>query len=832
MSAANRMPFAGKWTLKASSGLWITLKDAATGELALEAAQSPGYNQQLNTYGNPAANLWLQGGNWNYVAYSGSGYFATEPWSGAPAEFLFEGVSGNTFRIVQRTGGEAFYLSANGSKLERIPKTGSPPGSTIFTQSVITPGLEQLESGAMGRNLRGVRFSGDDLTDFVFSGSDLSYAILRDSILKSATFQACTVEGTDFSGADLDDVVLTGIHGEKPRFDRATLRETSDLSGARIPGASFENAVSMGSIPGTGPTMNMMQAEGANFNGANLTAAVCNSGRFEDSQWNNVRLINAQAGNTRFDRASMNRIDCTGAALQTSYFDDAQLVGAEFQDADITGSSFKGANLTNARLSEVAWLTGIQLQRAQMVGTILTDLDLRSVGLDEQTVMMGAQMKGVDLTSQVLDGINFVRANLAEAKLDHTSMEDVVLVAAIMDRASATGNVSFVGADLSNSSMEGMKLNGAQMGAKSSVGVLPSGVVEGLNERRVPAEIHALLEGKGLRAGAAAKITVHEAGCEWILEDECGEFHLRALEGGVRMDQVGSIPAAILTNAYMPNADLTGANLYAVDMAGAHWYGSSARATDADMDLINFSHANLATMNFTQAQMRGANLSFAIVAGTNFTSAILTPTPQLRATSFSFASMQGADFTAAQLGGANLTNAAVSLKAGAPKEFVGIPLFPLETTFVDSLNRKKITAALRDSFAENGYPLADEASVTVDSPGVQWTISNRIAGSATLQAGYSVFQLWKRIDNVIEEIAVFGGSPVLLVRVGPNNEQEQAAIAFDPTEGLSNAMDDHTTTPSGMKLAMKDKGVAYEVLMTGGLPPHLPKCIPSPDRWC
>lgn len=71
-----------------------------------------------------------------------------------------------------------------------------------------------------------------------------------------------------------------------------------------------------------------------------------------------------------------------------------------------------------------------------------------------------------------------------------------------------------------------------------------------------------------------------------------------------------------------------------------------------------------------------------------------------------------------------------------------------------------------------------------------------------------------------------------MIRTEPNNEQQQAEITSGPTRDLSRAMDDQTTTPSGMKLAMKAKGVAYKSLMTACLPPHLRKCIPTPDTSC
>ena len=824
------MPFAGKWSLT-NGGLSVTLKDSGTGELDLQPTQKNAFNQQLNSYGDPQSKLWLQAGNWKYVVFSEPGYFASAQRSGVLAEFVLEPISGEQFRIVQKTDAGDFYCSANGSKLERIPKAGSPPASTVFVRNQISPGLAQLKFGAMGRNLRGVDFTGDDLTDFVFSGSDLSYAILRGT-LKSATFQGCTVESADFTGVDLDNVTLTGIKGERPIFDRVILHRSTDLSGAQIAKASFVAARSAGENVGDGPTMNAMRADESIFNEARITGAVCNGSYYRDSQWINATLINSQAGSAHFEGASMERVDCNGAALQASFFDGAQMVYADFTSADITNSSFKLANLTNAKLSKVNGHTGIQIQGAQLIGANLNGLDLTSAGLDKDTVFLAAQMEGVNLTGHKLDSVNFVRAYMKGAKLDKTSMEHAVLVGANMSLASCTGNVSFVGADLSNCSMEGINLNGAQMGAKQAVGVLDSAALNALNQGQMPMELHRLFLARRLEPSAMPAVTIREPGKYWIVEDAGSEFHLEAAREAIQVSQVGGVPAAVLSNAYMPNADLSGANLYAVDMSGAHWYGSKARADNANMELINFSNANLATMNLTQAKMYGANLSFAIVAGTNFTGAKLTPTTQLRSASLAFASMQGATFTAAQIGGANLTNAAVSLEFDAPLKFIGVPLFPVPVTFVASLDKKRIDDDLNDLFKDNGYPLIDAATVVVDAKGSQWSIINYESGSTTLQAGYSNFILWKRDHNGVEEVAVFGGSPVFVIRTAANNEQEQGSIAFGPNKDLLAAIDDVTTTPSGMKYAMRNKGVTLEELMTGGLPPRPPKCIPSPDRWC
>src|SRR3954447_1455249 len=115
------MPFAGKWSLVASTGLAITLKDTATGELDLQTYKSTNFNQQLNAYGDAASKLWLQGENWKYFAYSEPAFVCTEQRSGAPAEFVLEAVSGSKYRVVQKAGGADYYLSADGAKLVRIP---------------------------------------------------------------------------------------------------------------------------------------------------------------------------------------------------------------------------------------------------------------------------------------------------------------------------------------------------------------------------------------------------------------------------------------------------------------------------------------------------------------------------------------------------------------------------------------------------------------------------------------------------------------------------------------------------------------------------------------
>lgn len=923
--------FIGKWTLATpDEKYFITLKDTDTGVLNLEPPASPSNPlSNFNAYGEANSDFWLQGSNWQYITYNVSSkeYQATQPRDGELSVFQLEAVGGSQYRIVEHgSDGKDYYLNVNGSALERIAKQANPPGTTIFLQNAIAEGLEHMQTwGAMGQDLTGVYLAGENLSEIAFSGSDLSYAVLRGAALKDAVFQGATINETDFSDSSLDGVVFSGAKGEGPIFNGVTLADATNFSGATINKAQFQNVTSQG-----GAIMNNVTADRAVFNGSDLSDLVCNGSTLTNTKFIGVNLSNAQMGDTNFESSVLTQSDFRGASLQRSIFNSATLAMADFSGADCTNAAFQKANMTNVKLSKANGILNIDITGALLVGAILNELDLTTVKIDNQTNFTEAQMESVNLTGQSLDGVNFLQANLKQAKLDSTSFEEAVLVGANLNFTSITGSVSFIGANLSSVSLENADLSGAQMGPLQQVAILSTKDIVALNAGTVP---QGLQHKNIFSSQELVKVTVREEGADWLLEEGGRTLFVKKVGEELQvLQEDSSSKGAVLTNAYMPNAKLTGANLYAVDMSGVHWYGSNARADNANLEQANLSNANLSTMNFTQARMYGVNLSFANLIQTNFRKALLTPTQQLKPTSFAFASMQGADFTEAKINSANLTNAAVSLNIesssgnlagdylfsidgalgsyldggtitdeivrafsenqytiaktdcltilllgsmwsikrasrqgqdysqfilvsssednnirvyGDASEdtgtehtkipfgaFTAVPLFQMSTTLVETLDKGIISTDLKTAFNDSGYPLEDSACLTVTQQGNRWTINNSDPDPNALQSGYSQFILVKKSEVASDFIMVYGGSPLLVVRTGLDNQLTKVRTAFGPTIFSENVLTNDITCPSGLKYGMLNEGISFEDLMTPGLPPHPPSCIPTPTTWC
>ncbi|NHB96751.1 hypothetical protein [Photorhabdus stackebrandtii] len=81
-------------------------------------------------------------------------------------------------------------------------------------------------------------------------------------------------------------------------------------------------------------------------------------------------------------------------------------------------------------------------------------------------------------------------------------------------------------------------------------------------------------------------------------------------------------------------------------------------------------------------------------------------------------------------------------------------------------------------------------------------------------------------------LQVCGGSPLRIIRTAADNTLQPVNIAFGVTIDITQAMNDATTCPSGLRYQLLNSGISYQSLMTPGLPPHPPKCIPSPTEWC
>ena len=313
------------------------------------------------------------------------------------------------------------------------------------------------------------------------------------------------------------------------------------------------------------------------------------------------------------------------------------------------------------------------------------------------------------------------------------------------------------------------------------------------------------------------------AGIAWEVIDEQKLYQVNNTGDILLVQTVDAITnAAILSNAYMFMTNFEQANLYAVEMSGVHWYGSSASSRGADLGLANLSNSFLSNMNFKQSQMQGCSLNYAVLVGTVFDGANLNPAANLKATSFAFSSMQSAKFIGTStLNAANLTNAAFAITQG-------VPLFTMPPSFMTTLDKKIISAELKTAFTNAIYPLTAKAAITVIAAGNQWTIDN-INPENVSQTGYGKFFLeYEALPNGIQQIRIYGASPLLALSANAKGGQDPLKLYFGPTVVIPAQLSSETTCPSGIKYRFLSAYLTYDELMTAALPPKPPTC---PNCW-
>ncbi|MGV7960588.1 pentapeptide repeat-containing protein [Photorhabdus tasmaniensis] len=818
--------FAGKWQFAATSGQLITVQ--ADGTLNLSAKQSGAINQMINAYG--MTNFWLQAGNGQYLAASGNTPQANQPRDGVVAEIRLEEVGGSGFRLRRISSSGDSYLVAQQSGLIWQSVSSSPPLSAQFTRTIVTKDLEFLkEWGAMGADLRFAYLAEENLNEMVMMAVDLSNADLRGSTLLDADLTNVKVDNCNFSGCDLSKTDLTHIHGKNALFEKCIVGSDTNMPDAELPNAIFRGCENSGGQP----ILNRLKAPGADFSGAVLPSVIMENADLSQANLVNVDLSGASLASCNFTGAIMTLVNLQNTTLQTSNFSQATLVGTDFTGANINNVNFSGANLTNARLSLTTGYSQLNLSDSTLLATVLTGMDLVDAKITAKTDFTQAQMDGVNLKEQTLDNVIFLMASMKKVNLDSTSLNGAVLVGANLAGATVQGNVSLVGANLSNASLENVNLTGAQFGALSTVAYLDETEAQSLDNQQLPEQLRQILyQGKVLINGQA-EVLVRHPGQNWLVEHDGKPLFIHYQDGQLNVAQDNGGNAAILANTFMPNAILTGANLYAVDMSGAHWYGSNARADNGNLEQVNLSNANLATMNFTQARLYGANLSYANLVGTNFSKAMLEPTQGLKPASLAFASIQGTIFTEAKLTGANLTNGAVALPfEEAGKTLTGVPLFSAALTLASSLDSGVISKELRQVFTDNGYSLLSGAKIIDKQNDQYWVISNQPPDTDLSYRGYCNFTVIRVSEIGNNHLQICGGSPLRVIRTAADNTLQPVNIAFGVTIDITQAMSDATTCPSGLRYQLLESGISYQSLMTPGLPPHPPKCIPSPTEWC
>lgn len=916
---AQEQIFAGKFTFATPQGLKFTL--GADGMVSLAASVADDPMQRFNTYGD--VENWMQGSNGLYLVYDKAllTYTASATRDGAPGVFRIEN-SGSDIRIVELTSDtKEYYLSANGSALERLPLVGAPPDSTLFSREKITVGLDQIKPGSMANefDLSYAFLANADLSGVRFYSANLNFANIQGANIIGAIFSSASCRSLDASECVFENVTFSNVDASNCILSNAKFAPNSTFSGTVLDGATLTGLYCNALV-----SLNGISAKKANFDGADLRHVAMNNAKLEKASFVGVDFRDAQVSSTDFQHAILNRCNFSQARVQSSNFNSAILVGIDFAESEVTGSTFVKADLTNAALEHATSLYNVDFSGAQLIGAQLNDVDFvaQEIKVDKDTNFTQTAMDGVNLTGYNLDGCVFLFASLRGALLDKVSFKETTLTQADLSYSSITGNVLFYGANLSNAKLEGAHLNGGQFGPLTSLGSLSTKELTSLNDGSYDCFSKAFnIDAKSMQVEARA------GNRSWSIKAGSRCFLAYSEADAINLHEVSSeLQGAVFSNAYMPNAILKEANLYAVDMTGVQWYGGSADASGANMELVNLTNSNIATMDFTQAKLYGANFSFANMIQTNFFKAELTATSGMKPVSMAFSSLQGANFEEASIYDANLTNAAVSLKiddsevtlngdpvfkldpsfgqyldtgfltdalvalfleqkitvskedtltvlslgsvwALAPcatndfgqyilvlpkgeemisvlgqsadgaftttaPDILAVPLANMPKDIAPDLNAGKVTAKITKAFADLGYPLIETAGFVVLKDSKRWVFRNMYLDNTVIQSGYGQFEILKSSGPQGEEIKLFGAAPLMVMRVSAGNTIERVPVQFGQTSLSPVNMNKTTTTPSGLKFGLLSEQLTYQYLMSPGLPPAPPACVPSPTSWC
>jgi uncharacterized protein YjbI with pentapeptide repeats len=279
------------------------------------------------------------------------------------------------------------------------------------------------------------------------------------------------------------------------------------------------------------------------------------------------------------------------------------------------------------------------------------------------------------------------------------------------------------------------------------------------------------------------------------------------------------IRAAVLSDANMIDAVFTNANLDGCVLSDVQWYGPKANA-----DKATFYGARVTNANLTNISLKQADLSNADLEGTILVNAKLGKAKAINAV-FTEAHLQGADFAEAQLNGADFTGAAVALEHG-------VPLFAMDGGLADDLNAARVSANVKNAFQDKGHTLHDNATVKVNAPNQQWTVSipDSAMPTAELNSMYESFIILKTESGLLQ---VFG-STLWVTQVDDNKQLHSNSVMCLPTLSLEKdkcTMDESMVFPSGRRLSAFNSPFTWEQMMTAHTPLTPPKCVPDIHDW-
>lgn len=346
-----------------------------------------------------------------------------------------------------------------------------------------------------------------------------------------------------------------------------------------------------------------LKAEGLDLSGVDLAKRDVSEADFSKANLNEANMREAVATYSLFVDTQMTNVQATGADFGGSSLAGSDLSKSQLKFADFSGTDLSGATVGAADVSD-----------SNFVRAFMADAKLNTVKATKSD-FSEAIMTGVDLTGADLTGASFRYANLTNA----------VLAGAKLAGADFTGAV-LAGVDLAELDLEGVIMDEVDLRGQD---------LSGLN-----------LAGLSLIGANLSKANLSGASLEnaILLDADLTDATFSGLK--LAGAELGGVSVKSLLDG---DADLTGVDLSGADFAGLS--GTQISLENATLNSVNLEGFDLSNAVFDGSSLIGANLDGAVLTGASFAGA------NLSGASLKVSELSNATFSKANFSRADLTNA-------------------------------------------------------------------------------------------------------------------------------------------------------------------------------
>jgi uncharacterized protein YjbI with pentapeptide repeats len=239
------------------------------------------------------------------------------------------------------------------------------------------------------RNFRSLNLSGADLSRTDLSGADLSFSNLQEVNLSQANLANTNLEAANLSDANLYFTNLRGVKISADTVFPKKGRRIYEIVNGLVSDKNFSHAVLRG-----------MDLDRSNLSGFNLKQALFEESSLDGADFRNAILVEASFIRSSLNGAVMSGVDLSSATIDLCDAENANFENANLSGSKLPGSNFRQANFKKANLSK-SWL-GSHYQSTDFSDVDFGNANLENADL-RQAIFTGANFSGANLSGVIYD---------------------------------------------------------------------------------------------------------------------------------------------------------------------------------------------------------------------------------------------------------------------------------------------------------------------------------------------------------------------------------------------------------------------------------------------